>query len=75
MADDRRFDLEDILLRPGFYLNPTSVGEVIDFVAGKLLDLCGVSHALETRWDPKNIRPPAQGAAAGAAGAGKTDVV
>ena len=44
---------------PGFYLNPTSVGEVVDFVAGKLLDLVGVAHALDTRWDPKNIRPPA----------------
>ncbi len=44
---------------PGFYLNPTTVGEVIDFVAGKLLDLVGVHHTLDTRWDPKNIRPPA----------------
>ncbi len=44
---------------PGFYLNPTSVAEVIDFVAGKLLDLVGVKHALETRWDPQHIRPPA----------------
>jgi 4-hydroxy-3-polyprenylbenzoate decarboxylase len=44
---------------PGFYLNPTTVNEVIDFVAGKLLDLVGVSHGLDTRWDPKNIRPPA----------------
>lgn len=43
---------------PGFYLNPTSVGEVVDFVAGKLLDLVGVKHALDTRWDPKNVRPP-----------------
>jgi 4-hydroxy-3-polyprenylbenzoate decarboxylase len=43
---------------PGFYLNPTTVGEVVDFVAGKLLDLLGVPHALDTRWDPKNIRPP-----------------
>ncbi len=38
---------------PGFYLNPTSVGDLVDFVAGKLLDLMGVPHALETRWDPK----------------------
>src|SRR6266446_1378737 len=38
---------------PGFYLNPTTVGEVIDFVAGKLLDLVGVKHVMETRWDPK----------------------
>jgi len=43
---------------PGFYLNPTSVGEIADFVAGKLLDLLGVSHVLDTRWDPKSPRPP-----------------
>lgn len=43
---------------PGFYLNPTTVGEVVDFVAGKLLDLIGVPHALDTRWDPKNVRKP-----------------
>jgi polyprenyl P-hydroxybenzoate/phenylacrylic acid decarboxylase-like protein len=44
---------------PGFYLNPTTVGEVVDFVAGKLLDLLGVPHSFDTRWDPKHIRPPA----------------
>jgi 4-hydroxy-3-polyprenylbenzoate decarboxylase len=44
---------------PGFYLNPTTVGEVVDFVAGKLLDLIGVAHAFDTRWDPKHVRPPA----------------
>src|SRR5438046_3168468 len=38
---------------PGFYLNPTNLGEVVDFVAGKLLDLIGVPHQLDTRWDPK----------------------
>jgi 4-hydroxy-3-polyprenylbenzoate decarboxylase len=38
---------------PGFYLNPTTVGEIVDFVAGKLLDLLGVEHSMETRWDPK----------------------
>jgi 4-hydroxy-3-polyprenylbenzoate decarboxylase len=43
---------------PGFYLNPTNLTEVADFVAGKLLDLLGVHHVLETRWDPKKIRPP-----------------
>jgi 4-hydroxy-3-polyprenylbenzoate decarboxylase len=37
---------------PGFYLNPTTVGEIVDFVAGKLLDLVGVTHAMDTRWDP-----------------------
>jgi len=44
---------------PGFYLNPATVGDVVDFVAGKLLDLLGVPHGLDTRWDPKNVRPPA----------------
>jgi len=43
---------------PGFYLNPSTVGEVVDFVAGKLLDLVGVKHAFDTRWDPNNLRPP-----------------
>jgi 4-hydroxy-3-polyprenylbenzoate decarboxylase len=38
---------------PGFYLNPTTIGEVVDFVAGKLLDLIGVPHTFDTRWDPK----------------------
>jgi len=38
---------------PGLYLNPTTVGEVVDFVAGKLLDLIGVPHGMATRWEPK----------------------
>ncbi|HEX8521400.1 MAG TPA: UbiX family flavin prenyltransferase [Tepidisphaeraceae bacterium] len=38
---------------PGFYLNPTTVGEVVDFVAGKLLDLVGVKHQVVGRWEPK----------------------
>src|SRR5437868_13919459 len=43
---------------PGFYLNPTTIGEVADFVAGKLLDLIGVRHALDTRRGPQNLGPP-----------------
>ncbi len=43
---------------PGFYLNPTSIGDVVDFVAGKLLDLVGVPHGMDTRWDPNDKRPP-----------------
>ena len=27
--------------------------EIADFVAGKLLDLIGVAHSMDTRWDPK----------------------
>ena len=43
---------------PGFYLNPTTVAEIVDFVAGKLLDLVGVAHDLDVRWDPDHPRPP-----------------
>jgi 4-hydroxy-3-polyprenylbenzoate decarboxylase len=43
---------------PGFYLNPTSLLEVADFVAGKLLDLLHIKHDLNVRWDPNNPRPP-----------------
>jgi 4-hydroxy-3-polyprenylbenzoate decarboxylase len=46
---------------PGFYLNPTTVGEIVDFVAGKLLDLLGVEHAMDTRWDPKLRRMKSEG--------------
>jgi 4-hydroxy-3-polyprenylbenzoate decarboxylase len=41
---------------PGFYLNPTTVTEIVDFVAGKLLDLLAIPHALDTRY-PENIKP------------------
>lgn len=37
---------------PGFYLNPTTVGELVDFVAGKLLDLMHIPHDFPTRWNP-----------------------
>ena len=43
---------------PGFYLNPRSVLEVANFVAGKLLDLLHIKHDLQVRWDPDNPRPP-----------------
>src|SRR5215213_947478 len=42
---------------PGFYLNPTTIAEIVDFVTGKLLDLIGVHHTFETRWDPKRSKP------------------
>lgn len=37
-------------LSPGFYLLPKSLDEIVDFMAGKLLDLVGVEHDLKTRW-------------------------
>lgn len=35
---------------PGFYMLPTTVGDLVDFVVGKLLDLLDVPHTLRTRW-------------------------
>lgn len=35
---------------PGFYMRPRSIEDLVDFVAGKVLDLLGVAHALRTRW-------------------------
>jgi 4-hydroxy-3-polyprenylbenzoate decarboxylase len=36
---------------PGFYLNPKSVEEIVDFMVGKVLDLLKVEHGLKTRWE------------------------
>lgn len=36
---------------PGFYLNPTKIEEIVDFVVGKVLDLLKVEHTLKTRWE------------------------
>ena len=35
---------------PGFYGAPTTVQQLVDFVAGKVLDVLGVKHDLLTRW-------------------------
>jgi 4-hydroxy-3-polyprenylbenzoate decarboxylase len=36
---------------PGFYMGPRSVGDLVDFVVGKVLDLLKVPHGLNTRWE------------------------
>jgi len=36
---------------PGFYMMPKTVGDLVDFVVGKLMDLVGVAHRLNTRWE------------------------
>ena len=38
-------------LSPGLYLSPSSIDDLVDFMAGRLLDLLGVEHDLEIRWD------------------------
>lgn len=38
---------------PGFYMRPTRVEDLVDFVVGRVLDLLGLEHDLRTRWDPQ----------------------
>ncbi len=40
-------------LAPGFYLLPKTLDDIVDFMAGKLLDLLGVPHELNTRWESR----------------------
>jgi 4-hydroxy-3-polyprenylbenzoate decarboxylase len=35
---------------PGFYMLPTTIDDLVDFVVGKLLDLVNIPHQLNTRW-------------------------
>ncbi len=35
---------------PGFYLNPTSLDEIVDFVVARSLDALGVEHSVSRRW-------------------------
>ena len=37
-------------LSPGFCLGPKSIDDLVDFMAGRLLDLFDVPHDLDTRW-------------------------
>lgn len=37
-------------MSPGFYANPKSVDDLVDFVVARILDLLGIQHALTTRW-------------------------
>lgn len=46
---------------PGFYLLPTSIEEIVDFMVGKVLDLLGVEHELKTRWGAGASRSVAGG--------------
>ena len=38
-------------LSPGFYLGPKSVEDMVDFMSARLLDLLGVGHSINCRWD------------------------
>jgi len=44
---------------PGFYMLPRTIDDLVDFVVGKLLDLVGVEHDLNTRWQEQLSRQEA----------------
>jgi 4-hydroxy-3-polyprenylbenzoate decarboxylase len=49
---------------PAFYGGVNDVADLVDFVAGKVLDILGVEHALFRRWSGK-LRQDASGDASG----------
>jgi len=36
---------------PGFYPRPDSIGDVVDIIVGRILDMLGIEHELYERWD------------------------
>ena len=46
---------------PGFYMQPERIDDLVDFVVGKVLDLVGVEHRLNTRWNPQGRRQQPEG--------------
>lgn len=47
-------------LAPGFYMMPKTISDLVDFMAGRLLDLIGVPHSLDTRWAPDAPKGPSE---------------
>ena len=40
---------------PGFYMRPQTIADLVDFLVGRLLDLLGVAHELNTRWNEPSV--------------------
>jgi 4-hydroxy-3-polyprenylbenzoate decarboxylase len=43
---------------PGFYMQPRTIADLVDFVVGRVLDLLDVPHELNTRWAPSGREGP-----------------
>ena len=39
---------------PAFYHNPSSIGDLVDFVVARVLDRFGIAHDLTVRWGGDN---------------------
>ncbi len=46
----RRAGATILFAAPGFYHGAETVGDLVDFVVGRALDLLGIDHALTKRW-------------------------
>jgi 4-hydroxy-3-polyprenylbenzoate decarboxylase len=45
-----RMDAVMVDANPGFYNNPESIDDLVDFVVAKILDQLGIVHKLQPRW-------------------------
>lgn len=43
---------------PGFYHRPSSIEEIADFIAGKVLDVLGIENELFRRWSGEDMKRP-----------------
>ena len=41
---------------PGFYSQPTTIADLVDFVVARILDQMGVEHALGRRWTGEEVQ-------------------
>jgi 4-hydroxy-3-polyprenylbenzoate decarboxylase len=42
---------------PGFYHQPTSIDDLVNFVVARVLDHLGVEHELTRRWGQEPVSP------------------
>ncbi len=50
---------------PGFYLQPKTIDDLVDFVVGRVLDLLDLPHELNVRWNPDHDAAPGDGTGGG----------